>query len=87
MKARIEYEVRLIPHPWNPPRRDAGVQVWCLIKRVVPEMGHTVEEPVAAFNLDSEALTFMGHVISSGLDGKLVTVDLEFTAVYPRRQV
>lgn len=75
MKATVTYRVGFIPYPFDEKRRKAGDEIWALIKVVTPEMGKITEEPVAVFNLDSEARTFQGHVIASKLDGKLVDVD------------
>ncbi len=70
MKASISYKVANIRHPWRETVGDA----WCLIKVTKPEFGDTDEEPVAVFNLDSEAHQFQGEVLLTGLD-ELITVD------------
>lgn len=75
MKATITYRVGRIPHPYDDKRAAKGEYAWCLIKVITPVMGEVTEEPVAMFNLDSEARTFQGHVLASKLDGKLVTID------------
>ena len=75
MKATITYRVGFIPYPWDEARRKKGDEIWALIKVTTPEMGRITEEAVAAFNLDSEARTFQGHVVATKLDGKLVDVD------------
>jgi hypothetical protein len=42
---------------------------------VKPEHGPTTQEPVAIFNMDTEAMIFQGHVLAGGLDGSLVRLD------------
>ncbi len=75
MNSKITYRIGYEPHPWNAKERKEGGRAWCLIKVVTPEMGPASEEPVAIFNYNSESELFQGHVLSSGLDGKLVTID------------
>lgn len=65
MKAEIMYSVHNIAHPWDAKARKEGVMVYCLCREVrLPVMpglanGHQVSwEPVALFNLDSEARMF-----------------------------
>ena len=78
MKAKITYRVGSLPHPFDSERRAQGIQAWCLIKVVVPSLGPKSEEPVAIFNFDGEARTFMAHVSAEGLDGLLVEIDDEY---------
>lgn len=75
MKATITYRMGEIPHPWDDKRATKGERVWCLIKVITPVMGAVLEQPVAIFDLGSEARMFQGHVLASKLDGKLVTID------------
>ena len=69
MKATIEYVMQKMPHPWDEERRD--VEVWALCKVVRPE-GQYVDpfevrfEPIALFNMDSEAALFQRHLIGGG---------------------
>jgi hypothetical protein len=63
-----------IPHPWNEKSRKKGIEAWCLVKRVKPEHGPVLAEPVAIFNYNSEAEIFMGHVFAEKLNGKLVSI-------------
>lgn len=74
MKATITYKVDQIGHPWDEKRRQSGEVVWCLIKVITPEYGDSKQEPVALFNLDSEAIMFQGHVFASGHNGSLVKI-------------
>jgi hypothetical protein len=74
MKATITYKIDKVPYPWNEDRRRAGETAWCLVKVTKPEYGRTDEEPVALFNLDSEAKIFQGHVFAAKLDGDLVSI-------------
>jgi hypothetical protein len=67
MNARISYKLARCPHPWNAALRDQ-VDIWCLIKVITPEYGSITEEPVAIFNLDSEALLFQGVILSEGVE-------------------
>lgn len=78
MNAKITYRIGNIPHPWNDNHRANGMMAWCLIKVIKPEVGSISlikEEPVAIFNLDSEAELFMAHIYASNLNGKLVEID------------
>ncbi len=78
MKAKITYRVGSLPHPFDSDQRAKGIEAWCLIKMVVPSLGRKTEEPVAIFNFDGEARTFMAHVVAEGLDGSLVEIDDEY---------
>lgn len=82
MKARIEYRLENISHPWNEERRKQGMKAWCLMCRTIPELGPSTEEPVAIFNMDSDAERFAGHVFAEGLDGKLVSVGSDFRGLF-----
>jgi hypothetical protein len=64
MKAKITYRMARIVHPWDANRRKEMEEAWCLMKTVTPEYGNPTEEPVALFNLDSEAITFQGHLLA-----------------------
>lgn len=75
VNATITYEMAFIPHPWDNVQRAHGVRAWCLLKMVTPEHGPTTQEPVAIFNMDTEAMIFQGHVLAAGLDGKLCRLD------------
>lgn len=75
MNATITYEMAFVPHPWNQVRRAEGVKAWCLVRVTTPEHGPRTEETVAVFDMDSEAMTFQGHILAAGLDGKLVRLD------------
>lgn len=78
MNAKITYRIGNIPHPWNDKHRAAGMMAWCLIKVIKPEIGSVSlikEEPVAIFDLNSEAELFMAHIYASNLNGKLVEID------------
>ena len=74
MKARIFYKMEYLPDPWNETRRKQGNTAWCLVKITVPEFGDRQHEPVAMFNLNSEAEMFQGEIILAGLD-KLIEVN------------
>lgn len=56
----MEYCMHFMPHPWDAKARKNGVHAWCLVREVKVE-GDTrpLSEPVAMFNLDSEAERFM----------------------------
>lgn len=78
MKAKISYKMDRRQHPWNDGLRAKGMDVWCLVKVVVPEYGEPTEEPVAVFSLDSEAMLFQGHALScveSGVEIVQVSAD------------
>lgn len=66
MKATITYKVDRVPHPWDKERRSTGEEAWCLVKVTTPEFGRVTEEPVAMFNVDSEAKMFQGYIHASG---------------------
>ena len=74
MDAEIVYEVSQVPHPFSDARRKAGVTAFCLLKVTRPIVGDEHREPVAIFNLDSEADEFVAHVVLAGLAGKLIEV-------------
>ena len=74
MKATITYKVANIEYPWNSERRGNGEKAWCLIKVTTPELGRVLEEPVAMFNVDSEATMFQGHIYTSGAK-ELIGID------------
>ena len=80
MDAKITYAIRYVPHPYDKKQRAEGVHAWALLRVVtVAESFRPIsEETVAIFNWDSEAEIFMTHVLSAGLDGKLVDVDPDF---------
>lgn len=82
MQAIISYKIDNILHPWNKERRQSGGTAWCLVKVTKPEYGQTIEEPVAIFNLDSEAQTFQGHVFSEKLDGVLVSIHPDISRLF-----
>lgn len=75
MNATVTYKVSYEPHPWDEKLRAKGVQAWCLVQVITPEMGPKTFTPVALFNWDSDAERFQGHVLASGLNGKLVEID------------
>lgn len=85
MKANVTYRMGYIPHPWDEKRRREGIELWCLIKVITPEIGNGTEVAVAAFNLDSEAETFQGNVYAEGLDGKLVSISSDQRVMFERR--
>ena len=74
MKATITYKVDNVLYPWDEKRRQSGETVWCLVKVITPEYGRVIEDPVAIFNLDSEAKTFQGHIFAAKLEGDLVSI-------------
>ena len=80
MKAKVSYKVANIRHPWSKFEQNA----WCLVKVTKPEFGDTDQEPIAVFNLDSEAEQFQGEVVVAGLDG-LIEIDPEFKWLIDRR--
>jgi hypothetical protein len=77
MNARIRYRMSELPHPFNPKLAAQGITAWCLVEVVEPEIGSRTEGVVAIFDLDSRAMTFMGHVIAEGLNGRLIEVPNE----------
>ena len=81
MDAKIVYTLDRLPHPFNRKQREGGAYAWCLVKRVRPLVGRETKEPIAIFDFDSEAETFAGHIIATGLDGKLVKVDRDLAAL------
>ena len=83
MKARIFYRMEQLPDPWNAERRMGGNEVWCLVKVTEPEYGDTITQPVAAFNLDSEALMFQGEILIEGYD-RLIEVPLPVKESFKR---
>lgn len=61
MKAEITYQLR----PWDNPFGNKEIKsAWCLVKVTIAEYGDTRFEPVAVFNLDSQAQSFQGHLLS-----------------------
>lgn len=60
MDAKVEYQMVYLPHPWDEKLRAKGVNAWCIVRKV-KIAGDTwpLSEPVALFNLDSEAERFM----------------------------
>lgn len=69
--------------------RKAGVYAWHLMKVVQPELFGTygsTEEPVAIFNLNSEAELFQAHVFASGLNEKLVTIGPDLKELFEERR-
>ena len=50
------------------------------MKEVTPEFGDTRLEPVAIFNLDSEALMFQGHMLAEYDKGAPITIKLDVNA-------
>lgn len=78
MNATVTYQLQFIPHPWNEKSRKEGVSAWCLVRVMTPELGPRKEEPVAIFNLDSEAELFASHVFATKLDKKLVDIGRDF---------
>ena len=81
MNATISYRMEHIPHPFDDKQRAAGVYAWCLVKWVTPELGESACEPVALFNLDSEAVMFQGHIASAGLN-KLIGIPEGMIAIF-----
>jgi hypothetical protein len=70
MNAKIVYEMCYGPNPFV---KDNPCDAWILWQAVIPEVGIDIHhEPVAIFNRDSDARTFMAHIWAEGLDGKLV---------------
>lgn len=43
MNAKITYRMSFEAHPWNEKSRAAGMQAWCLVKVITPELGPLVE--------------------------------------------
>lgn len=83
MNAKVTYEMSNQPHPWSEEKRKAGIKAWCLCRVTKTESGHRIGwEPVAIFNLDSEAETFQRHIFEGGFDGKLVDVDREIRQLF-----
>ena len=82
MNAKVTYELRFEPHPWNEERREKGAKAWCLVQRIEPEYGAVRVEAVAIFNLDSAAETFAGHVFGAELDKKLVDIGKDFRNLF-----
>lgn len=86
MNAIITYRLSKELHPYSERQRAEGVRAWVLMKIVTPMIGNRTEEPIAIFNLDSEAETFMGHVLASDLDGVLITIDPLMRELLERRR-
>lgn len=86
MTAKIAYRMVYLPHPFDGTQRQRGVEAWCLVKVTRPEFGRETQEPVAIFNLDSEAETFQGHVHAAGLDGALVEINPELRHLFALRR-
>jgi hypothetical protein len=66
VNAQVTYAVARIRHPW-PTKGQEVTDAWCLLQRVW--IGDDVlanEKPVAIFNLDSEARTFMDWLARGG---------------------
>lgn len=83
MMAKITYKVASIPHPWKSEMKQGCVNCWCLIKVTTPQHGSVTEEPVAIFNLDSEALTFQGHVMTQrGSPHPIIDIDPDVEHTY-----
>ena len=52
-----------------------GIQAWCLVKVIKPEVGLVASsEVVAMFNFDSEGDLFQDHIYAAQLNEKLVTI-------------
>jgi hypothetical protein len=84
MNAKILYRIEKMLHPWSHAGHERGMECWCIVKVTKPEYGNVVVEPVAMFNLDSEAETFQAHVLSTGLDEKLISIDPELKQLLVR---
>lgn len=85
MNAKITYEMRRVPHPFDKKMRDNNIEAWCLFEVITPAAGPRIYgEPIAIFNLDSQAERFQGHVFAEDLDGKLVTIDRDYRALLER---
>ena len=81
MNAKIVYEMAYGPNPFASLRKKGQIaELWVLWRTTIPEAGTDIsQEPIAIFNLDSEARTFMAHIFAEGLCDKLVRIpkDLE----------
>ncbi len=86
MKATIAYRISYEPHPYDKKQRAQGVKAWSLVRVTTPEAGPRTEDVVAIFNFDTEGEAFMGHVFAEGLDGRLVTIDPEWSELFEGRQ-
>ena len=85
MDATIKYRIERILHPWSHVGQQREMYCWCIVKYIEPEHGNPIVEPVAMFNLDSEAETFQGHIYSLGLDKKLISIDPELKELFIRK--
>jgi len=72
MNATITYKIDRRLNPFS--IEDHKNYVWCIVKVVHPQLGNDTEEPIAIFNLDSEAETFMGQVMVNNLDKKFISI-------------
>lgn len=79
MNARISYLMAYGPNPFS--QHKPVEKAWVLWRVTTPELGTSDHhEPVAVFNRDSDATEFQGHVVTEGLDGRLVRVDRQLRA-------
>lgn len=70
--AEVYYEMAYGPDPWHK-EGEPVVDLWVLWKTTVPRLGlDRRQEPVAVFNLDSEARMFLNFIIDAGLEKALV---------------
>lgn len=60
------YVLRCIPYPFSEDRRRAGESAWCIVKEFRDGTLVLSSEPVAIFNLDSEAQNFASYVERKG---------------------
>lgn len=75
MNARVHYKFEYQPHPFNQELRAKGVEAWCLVQIITPEVGPPTYDVIAIFNLNSEAERFQAHIFAEGLDGRLIEID------------
>jgi hypothetical protein len=66
MDAQVKYALRYLPDPWDEKRRATGLEVWCLMEVVVPELGPETWKPIAVFNLNPECERFAAHCYLQG---------------------
>lgn len=83
MKVDLVYVLANIPHPWDEQQRKDGVKAWCLCRTMRTALReYTNYEPLAMFNLDSEARIFAEHVFLAGLNGSLVEIDRDLEKLF-----
>ena len=68
MNAKITYRMDYRLHPWSEDKRMQGVKIWCLLEVVTPSHGvNETSNPIAVFNLDSEAERFQCAMSCGGV--------------------